>query len=494
MKLIKTMLFSAIICSLFCISGVIAFADDESGQESDNTPAAEETQSTDNIVNNNQENNLKYNESQTRSTGLGLNKYSVNIDIGKRAFGYAFEEVMLQDETAVNAVSSNEEVATVSIGDLIYDNPEYVTIFGVNPGTATVTVTGISGRTAEIEVTILASYTLSSSKMTFNNYYDEWFQYDKCKYIDGSANDHDDSIYPKYGEIVKASSQNTKIVKLKEYKVYNSEYDYYEKYWKVFPVAAGSTTIVCTDLVGQKKKITLTVTNKFMNSWLYQATDINAARYGNTKVTGVSMPYATVKLRLAGKTYSAKANSKGKFSVKLSLFKKIGTKIKYTVSCGGGTYVVNKKIVKPKTEVYEIQDITKKSKKIWVTVHNVHKGDIIKVRIGKKTYKYKVKANAKKVKPKFKIKKSKAGKTITVKAYNRFNQKLDSFSSVVYYSLKLKKKMTKKQCKLVPGWEYPDEVYVNGNWTTWWYDKNYDGYADEAYLQFYKGKLRGWHY
>ena len=52
--------------------------------------------------------------------------------------------------------------------------------------------------------------------------------------------------------------------------------------------------------------------------------------------------------------------------------------------------------------------------------------------------------------------------------------------------------MTKKQCRLVPSWGYPDDETVSGNITIWWYDDDNDGYAIDSYLKFKNGKLIGW--
>ena len=219
---------------------------------------------------------------------------------------------------------------------------------------------------------------------------------------------------------------------------------------------------------------------------------MDTAEYGDTYLYGCTLPYAAVKLTFAGKSYSAKANKYSEFKFKVPV-KKIGTKIQYTINYKGASIVLKGKIEKPKTSL-SVQKITKKSKRIKVTARNVHKGDVIKVKIGKKTYKYKLKSNKNKVTHKFKIKRSKAGKKITVTVVNKYNQKLTSRSSIVYYAMKVKKNMTKKQCKLVPGWAHPCRVYGWQNWETWWYDTNNDGYEDDTFLQFRNGKLDSWSY
>jgi len=67
-----------------------------------------------------------------------------------------------------------------------------------------------------------------------------------------------------------------------------------------------------------------------------------------------------------------------------------------------------------------------------------------------------------------KLKKKKAGAKVRATVINKYKQTLASRAGKVYYASNIKKGMTKSQCRFVPGWEYPDEVYTSGKYTTWW--------------------------
>ena len=131
--------------------------------------------------------------------------------------------------------------------------------------------------------------------------------------------------------------------------------------------------------------------------------------------------------------------------------------------------------------------ICRNNTKVKFTLKNVYKGDKIIIKIGKKTYKKTIKSNKKKLKVTQKIKKAKPGTKVTITLRGEKNKLIDTYKTKVYYAAKVKLGMTKKQCKLVPGWEHRDSTTVSGNTTIWWYD-------DGSYLSFYKGRLKGWHY
>ena len=131
------------------------------------------------------------------------------------------------------------------------------------------------------------------------------------------------------------------------------------------------------------------------------------------------------------------------------------------------------------TYISEDDFIYRNSTKVKLTLHNVYKGDKIIIKIGKKTYKKTIKSNKKKLKFTQKIKKAKAGTKVSITLRGEKNKLIDTSKTKVYYAPKVKLGMTKKQCKLVPRWEYRDSTTVSGNTTIWWYD-------DGSYLSFYR--------
>ena len=334
-----------------------------------------------------------------------------------------------------------------------------------------------------------SSLTITPKKMTISNYAD---------FVNGGLIDCESTgefpgmtyrISPTNGStIVKASCSNKNVIKLSRDEEYVNDYGLF---YDFEPVGVGTAVITCEDVYGNKDTCTITVTNSYIADYIGDFTSVQAVKSGGY-IKGSTLSGAAVSSKIAGKTYKATANKSGKFSIKIPVVK-VGTKISVAIKYHGGSKSYSRKIAKPGTSV-STPTIYRSSKSLKVTAKNVHKGDKITVKVGKKTYTKKIKKDASKISYKQKIKKSKAGSKITVTVKNKFKQTVYSKSKKVYYASKIKKGMTKKQCKLVPGWEYPGDKYVSGSWETWWYDDDNDGYANDSYLEFYKGKLYGWHY
>ena len=175
------------------------------------------------------------------------------------------------------------------------------------------------------------------------------------------------------------------------------------------------------------------------------------------------------------------------FSVSYPL-QKLKTKAKfYFVDSDGFTWTKTKAINKTEPATANFSRVYKNKKSVKVTIKKAKKGDKITLAIGGKNYTKKVKADKATFKCKFKVKKTKAGQKIKLTLKDKKGNIKKTKSGKVYYASKIKRGMTKKHCKLVPGWEHPSDSYVSGSWTTWWYD-------DNSYLEFYMGKLYGWHY
>lgn len=344
-------------------------------------------------------------------------------------------------------------------------------------------------RQAAIPAATDSSLIITPKKITISNYAD---------FVNGGLIDCEASgefpgmkyrITPTKGsKIVKASTSNKNVIKLYR----DEEYvDDYGLFYDFEPVGVGSAVITCEDIYQNKDTCTITVTNSYMADYIDDYTSVQAVKSGGY-IKGKTLSGAAISSKVGGKTYSVKANKSGKFSIKIPIVK-VGTKISITIKYNNGTKTYTRKIAKPGVSI-STPTIYRTTKTIKVTAKNVHKGDKISIKVGKKTYTKKIKKDATKVTYKQKIKKTKEGSKITITVKNKFKQTVYSGSKKVYYASKIKKGMTKKQCKLVPGWEHPDDKYVSGSWETWWYDDDGDGYANESYLQFYKGKLYGWHY
>ena len=123
-----------------------------------------------------------------------------------------------------------------------------------------------------------------------------------------------------------------------------------------------------------------------------------------------------------------------------------------------------------------------------MTAYNVHAGDKLVLKIGKKKYTKKIKKNASRKTIKFKIKKSSPGKTVTLKLYNKYGQLLDEDDDIIYYAKNIKMGMTKKQVGYLVNWGYPDDTSKSsGGWTYWYYD-------DGSCVGFKNGRVRYYYY
>ena len=129
--------------------------------------------------------------------------------------------------------------------------------------------------------------------------------------------------------------------------------------------------------------------------------------------------------------------------------------------------------------------IYKSSKSVTVHFDHEAKGAVVKLKIGKKTYKKTIKNSKHSIK--FKIKKPSYGKTIQATIYYKGRLIGKSEKDNVLFAKKIKKGMTKKQVRFTRGWGSPDSkgTYSNG-WSYWFYNSG-------AYIGFKNGKVKAWY-
>ena len=224
--------------------------------------------------------------------------------------------------------------------------------------------------------------------------------------------------------------------------------------------------------------------------------DIDNVVYGDFKVDGETLPGTSVTMKVGKKTYKCKADSDGEFSKKIASCKH-GTKVKITLKARGYTAKLTRKVVKDKRTKITNGDIAVGSRKIKGKVAYAHKGDVIKIKIGKKTYKKRITKNSKSYSYTIKLKKKKGlkfGKKYTVAVYNKYGQLIDKHKDYLYSGHNVKKKMTKKQVRWLIYWGSPDDINYTSNSETWWYDDDDDGYAVDSWIYFYKGRVVDWYY
>lgn len=171
--------------------------------------------------------------------------------------------------------------------------------------------------------------------------------------------------------------------------------------------------------------------------------------------------------------------------------KKLGTAYNYKVTYGNYTYSRAGKIQGSNSTI-NTKRIFKSTRKTKLTLTNVHKGDTVYIKAGNKTIKKKIKKNCKKYSFTVKLPAKKTeGKKVKITIKNKFKQTVKTKSYLIWYSTKLHKGMTKKQCKLVPGLGSPDRWYWKGRYLLWCYDSSDNGYAQ---LMFRNGRLWSWYY
>ena len=212
--------------------------------------------------------------------------------------------------------------------------------------------------------------------------------------------------------------------------------------------------------------------------------------YGETVIEGEGLDdfenYSgiTVSTKVKGKTYTARVNSSGKFKLTVPVAK-IGYKyVLVFQDAAGHASQSTVKVVKPFASI-ESNYIYKTSTKVKGKASWVHKGDRVKVKIGKKTYTKKIKKDKKTFKFSVKIKRAKAGTKTQVTLVNKFGQTLaKEAKDVVYATDTLRVGMSEKQVKLVSGFRYPDHINYYTTNDQWCYDS--------AYLYFRYRKLSSW--
>lgn len=143
------------------------------------------------------------------------------------------------------------------------------------------------------------------------------------------------------------------------------------------------------------------------------------------------------------------------------------------------------------TEVETYDWVCKNTKKVRVDVSNSQVGDVIKLKIGKKTYTHKIKSQTEKYSVKIKIKKPGFyGKKYTL-TLKRKGKTITKVKEYVYLGKKVHIGDSKKKVKWLADWNDPDKKNKSAYSEQWCYDWDGDGYHD-AYLYFRKGRVSNW--
>ena len=225
------------------------------------------------------------------------------------------------------------------------------------------------------------------------------------------------------------------------------------KYWYGIPVAPGTCTVTVSKKADPSDKWVATVTVKpeFFQNVLDEAYDFGPVEpvydaddtppvfnytsevgYGDKKVI-VRAPYgAAAELYIADELVNSDVvGVSSRLDFSQDFLKKLKTPVKVVIKWAGATKEYNLTIVS-KSSVKPAR-IKKNSKKGKVTVKKVHKGDYLKIKVGKKFVKtVKIKKDAKSQTISWANKKKmKKGTKVYYYLYNKYKQKLATAKTVV---------------------------------------------------------------
>lgn len=402
---------------------------------------------------------------------------TLHVIVTKPDFTTDLEEIKhkaSKEKPSVTVKANNDitkiEIADPSIVKAALEEPTNLTLTALHVGNTEVTIYDNFGNSKTLPVEITGSMYFDKEKVTLTGA--------DCE--NGGIRPGYASIYY-FDDVVSLTSSNRKIVDVKLY------YKKGEKCWYIDPENVGTATIYARDCFGGVAEMSVTVSVSYMNAVIRDSanTKVDYCLYGKGRITGRTLPGAVVSTKISGKTYKAVVGGSGYFSIKIPVAK-IGTVYRLTFSYRKGSYSRNLKVLPCGSFKWPYIYSSKTSVK--VTAYNVHAGDKLVLKIGKKKYTKKIKKNASKKTIKFKIKKTSPGKTVTLKLYNKYGQLLDEDDDIIYYAKNIKMGMTKKQVEYLVYWGYPDDTSKSsGGWTYWYYD-------DGSCVGFKNGRVRYYYY
>ena len=265
----------------------------------------------------------------------------------------------------------------------------------------------------------------------------------KIELIDYNSEDYvnfNDVVHDAENMDIKSSDEAV----LKTY--YGDDFDqmgshFSSSYWYGIPVSPGTCTVTVTNKNDTSDTWTATVTvgTEYFQSVLDNAPDYgpvapypdneyyytNTVGYGDKKLI-VRAPYgAKAKLFVDGKSYGTQtAGYSSRIDFSADFLKKLKTPVKVAINWADASKSYTIKIAS-RSKVFAIR-IKKNSRTAKYTVRKVHKGDYLKIKVGKKvvkTVKFKSNISEKTLKWTNK-KKMKKGTKVTYTLYNTYKQKL----------------------------------------------------------------------
>ena len=120
-------------------------------------------------------------------------------------------------------------------------------------------------------------------------------------------------------------------------------------------------------------------------------------------------------------------------------------------------------------------------------IEHAHRGDTLKITIGKKVYKKKITSNKSKLKYKIKTKKFPMGTKIRFQLISKYGKKWVNYTDVIYGYKSFTVGDSKEHVKLTAGWRKPKKKTYTAYDETWWY-------SDGSFVMFDAyGRVYNWY-
>ena len=233
----------------------------------------------------------------------------------------------------------------------------------------------------------------------------------------------------------------------------------------------------------------------FACSTVVSAGVIDDFYYGDHKLRGSIWDAdnnTPITVTIGKKKYKGKLRNT-RYSISIPQYYKVGTTITVTYKDWDGRVQKDKtKIIKNEDTDVWVYYVYASHTKVNGYVEYAHKGDIIYIKIGNRTYSTVVKKDAKRYKFSLKTKKAKAGTPMRIVLKNRFKQVLVNWRWKVFTSDVVRTGMTKSQVMLLAYWSEPTRKNISAYSEQWCYDDDGDGWTD-TYLYFRNGRVSDWY-
>ena len=408
---------------------------------------------------------------------IKFDKESVNMELGSQTGLYESSHV-----TASSIVSSDDSIVKPFDIKVSYGRTELM-LAAFGAGEAIITVTGANGSTCEIPVTVKAtrkikcpeainvlknelfsiesgnysSIDISDPSIIAIDYEEPWsglVQFGAIKEGTATITYHYEAAVCERTETVKVTVKTPKIKTLQP-----ADLTYYDNESRGYIEFEECTT--------PKYGIE--------NSWEYKLIS-KVVIYGSC----ISGSYDNT-------SFVFDINSTG--SAKVEITDVNGKKWIYNVQVLSSAKPYKKST--PKAYIKKVSTIYANTTRVKCTLKNVKKGDVFKLKIGKKVYKKKIKKNKKTYTFKLKIKAPKKfGTTVYAslksKGKTRYFYEDENDFPIVYSCNKIKKGYTKKQVEYSKYWGYSnDRASTSNGWSYWYYGS--------SYIAFLNGRVNYWY-